>query len=253
MLKTGLCSVTFRKLSPEEIIHIVETSGLEAIEWGTDVHLTLQKSTAYIQSIKEKCRKAGIETPSLGTYYRLNESPLAYFKSCIQIADQIGAHQLRIWGGNKSPKDITHSDWKKYVQETQMLCDVAGENNKSVHVELHEKTLTESETAAIQLINEVNKPNLYCYWQPLWIRSQSANISALKQLSDHISNIHVFQWDEHQRYPLEQGCSTWLTYFQKLEPSNTPTYAYLEFVKRDDVNQFYKDAEILKKLALHYR
>lgn len=250
MLKTGLCSVTFRNLSPEEVIHLVATSGLEAIEWGTDVHLTLQKSATYIQSIKEKCRYYGIETPSLGTYYQLNDSSLDYFKSCIQIADRIDAHQIRIWGGNKSPRNITPSDWKQYVQETQMLCDLAQEHNKSVHLELHEKTVTEDKITAIQFFEEVSRSNLYCYWQPLWIKSQAANVSALKQLSGYISNIHVFQWDKYQRYPLEQGYSTWLNYFHILVPStNTPTYAYLEFVNRDDVNQFYEDAEVLKKLV----
>ena len=37
--RTGLVSVTFRKLTPEKIIELVSEAGLNAIEWGGDVHV----------------------------------------------------------------------------------------------------------------------------------------------------------------------------------------------------------------------
>ena len=39
----GLVSVTFRQLSPEDIIDITYASGLKAVEWGSDVHLPAGK------------------------------------------------------------------------------------------------------------------------------------------------------------------------------------------------------------------
>ena len=39
MIYPGLVSVTFRKLSPEEIVQLVVSSGLKGIEWGGDIHL----------------------------------------------------------------------------------------------------------------------------------------------------------------------------------------------------------------------
>ena len=38
MYKTGLVSISFRSLSVDEIIDLVKDAGLEAIEWGRDVH-----------------------------------------------------------------------------------------------------------------------------------------------------------------------------------------------------------------------
>ena len=38
MYQIGLVSVSFRGLSPEEIIRIAKDAGLSRIEWGSDVH-----------------------------------------------------------------------------------------------------------------------------------------------------------------------------------------------------------------------
>ena len=38
-MKTGLCSVSFRKLTVEEIIAAVKDAGLDGIECGGDVHV----------------------------------------------------------------------------------------------------------------------------------------------------------------------------------------------------------------------
>jgi len=39
MIYTGLVSVTFRKLSPTQIVNPVSKVGLQGIEWGGDIHV----------------------------------------------------------------------------------------------------------------------------------------------------------------------------------------------------------------------
>ena len=38
-MKTGICSVTFKELSVQEIVGRVREAGLEAIEWAGNVHV----------------------------------------------------------------------------------------------------------------------------------------------------------------------------------------------------------------------
>lgn len=40
----GLTSITFRKLTCEEIIRLAQESRAECIEWGGDVHVTDEKT-----------------------------------------------------------------------------------------------------------------------------------------------------------------------------------------------------------------
>ncbi|MNI10046.1 hypothetical protein D3C73_631400 [compost metagenome] len=39
LIRTGLVSVTFRRLSVEEIVMMVQKAGLQDIEWGGDIHV----------------------------------------------------------------------------------------------------------------------------------------------------------------------------------------------------------------------
>ena len=39
MLKKGLCSVSFRNLSVEEIVSLCQKNNVDFIEWGSDVHV----------------------------------------------------------------------------------------------------------------------------------------------------------------------------------------------------------------------
>ena len=39
MIRPGLCSVTLRGMPPDAVIGVAAEAGLEAIEWGADVHV----------------------------------------------------------------------------------------------------------------------------------------------------------------------------------------------------------------------
>ena len=58
----GLVSISFRSLSPEEIIRIAKAAGLSAIEWGGDVHVPFGEiETA--RRVGEITRAAGLSIP----------------------------------------------------------------------------------------------------------------------------------------------------------------------------------------------
>ena len=70
---TGLTSVTFRHLSPSEIIRLAQKANMDGIEWGGDIHVPAgDKPTAKI--VKEQTMHAGLQVFSYGSYYRLSEN-----------------------------------------------------------------------------------------------------------------------------------------------------------------------------------
>ena len=70
MIKKGIVSVTFRQFTPEKIIELAKENGLSYIEWGSDVHVPAgnMEKAAEVATLMEK---AGMESVSYGTYYRL--------------------------------------------------------------------------------------------------------------------------------------------------------------------------------------
>ena len=67
MFYTGLTSITFRKLSIDEIIALTASAGLDGIEWGSDVHVP-QGDTELAESVKAKTEAAGLKVCSYGSY-----------------------------------------------------------------------------------------------------------------------------------------------------------------------------------------
>ena len=73
MNKTGLVSISFRDKTPEEIIEYSLCSGIDAIEWGGDVHVP----HGDIEKAKEVARltlDAGLSMPEYGSYYIIGAS-----------------------------------------------------------------------------------------------------------------------------------------------------------------------------------
>ena len=70
MYQIGLVSVSFRGLSPEEIIRIAKDAGLNRIEWGSDVHAPFDDAER-LSTIAACQRSAGLRCSSYGTYFVL--------------------------------------------------------------------------------------------------------------------------------------------------------------------------------------
>ena len=68
--KLGLCSVTFRKKSAEEVVALAQKAGIEFIEWGSDVHV---KNLADAKKVKALCEDASIKISSYGSYFNSAE------------------------------------------------------------------------------------------------------------------------------------------------------------------------------------
>ena len=67
----GLCSVSFRKHTPEEILRAMKDAGLSVIEWGSDVHCPPEKA----EELAKLQKQYGIACCSYGTYFRLGVTP----------------------------------------------------------------------------------------------------------------------------------------------------------------------------------
>lgn len=240
----GMTSVTFRKLSTEQIIDLVAQCELDGIEWGGDVHVPAGDA-ALAQRVGEQTRKAGLTVLSYGSYHRLCEGQ--DFAPVLQSAQALGAPMIRIWAGTRSSSQADDAYFAQAAQELSTLCEQAAAAGIRIGLEYHRNTLTDTGDTALRLLTMAKGAT--CYWQPNPDLPTQEHFREIALLGGYLSNVHVFCWTKgNVRHPLREGTDIWRQYFAKLREQNPSFNAILEFVENDSVDAFRDDANTLKEL-----
>ncbi len=249
MFKTGIVSVTFRKLSIDEILRLCVQNHLPCIEVGSDVHAPKEK-LAECRRIAELANTLGVEIVSYGTYYKLGQLPCGEAKeelrAYIAAAKTLGTRNLRLWAGTKNRELCTFAEIADLVGEAKYCAKAAAAEGMTVSFEFHGGTLTNTPEGALALIESLDEPNASLYWQPNQSKDVDFNCEGLKLVLPYVSSVHTFAWDARSgpciRYPLAEHESDWSRYLELLASSGREHTLLLEFVKDDSVEQLVSDA-----------
>lgn len=235
MFTPGLVSVTYRPLTPDEIISAAVRSGLSAIEWGGDVHVP-HGDLAAAETVGRKTREAGLSVISYGTYYKAGAYGDAFrpvFSSMLDTAEALGAPSLRLWAGTKGTKDTDAAGRARLVDELRVCASMAAERGLRIAFEYHGGTLTDNAVSARRLIEEIGADSARLYWQPNQHVSHEENIQNLKTVLPCVTNVHVFAWEGGSRFPLADHESRWRDYLSLLNDGKDHGLL-LEFVPDND-------------------
>lgn len=206
---SGLVSVSFRKETPETIIAACKAAGLQAIEWGGDVHVppTDLENAARIGHLT---REAGLSVAAYGSYFRLGTG--GDFAPVLAAAKALAAPVIRIWAGTADSDKVSADERAALVAEARAVAEAAAGENITVTLECHVGTLTDNWPSALDFIRAVDHPHLKMYWQPNQFRDFAYNCEATEKLAGDTVNLHVFHWDDKGCYPLAEGTDLWQEY-----------------------------------------
>jgi sugar phosphate isomerase/epimerase len=249
MIYSGLVSISFRKLSPKEILELCTKAGLEGIEWGGDIHVP----HGDVSKAKEVCKMteaAGLKTAAYGSYYYVgHEKELSFsFDQVLESAVALNTPTIRVWAGKRPSAQADDAWWNNVKEESRIIADKAFKANIKISYEYHRNTLTDTPDAADRLIKNVMHDNIYSYWQPAIDLSKEERLLSLQRIAPWLTNLHVYQWQDTQRLPLRDGIGDWQNYFGYANTLAGNRYAMLEFVKDDSPEQLLEDAATLKSL-----
>ena len=248
-MKIGLCSITFRKHSVDEVINFAKAAELDGIEWGGDVHVP-PGDLELASSVREKTRAAGLTIPSYGSYYRCTEGT-GPFADVLDTARELGAPVIRVWAGAKGSANATADDRRDVAERLRRDVLAAAESNLTVALEYHGGTLTDTRESAHQLLQEVGHPNLKLYWQPRTGGTFENDIPELEAALPVLAHVHVFHWGPGgggDRRPLLEGAEDWRRYLDIIRQAEGDRYLIFEFMKEDSPEQLQEDAKVLRAL-----
>jgi len=243
----GLASVTFRQLTPHQIIALASAAGLSALEWGGDVHVP-PGQPELARTVGEATREAGLAVCSYGSYYRVGTGrPQPPFEQIAETALLLGARNIRIWAGNR--ETLKSSDLQKLaITEALAVAAMAHQHGLTISYEMHAGSLTENATSCRWFLEKTRHPATRILWQPEPSRPLESSLENLRSVLGHLQHVHVFFWRNGVRLPLEDGTDFWGPHFDLLKTAMpSPLPLLMEFVPDNDPGILAREAATLRR------
>jgi len=257
-LLAGLCSVTLRHLSADDVARVVERAGLAALEWGGDVHVPPGDRTAADRA-RAAAAAAGVELVTYGSY--LVTAPgldPAETARVFDTAAALGAAGVRVWCPSGTPPRDVGSVEPGVREALGLVAEEAAARGMIAAMEYHGGTLTATAVGTRALLDAVDHPALTAYWQPPYWQPErvarpdaAADLADLERLASALAHLHVYEWGPGlERRALSAGASRWRPILEQAGrwavPGGGPRAALLEFVAGDDPERVVTDATTLR-------
>ncbi|MFI5625551.1 sugar phosphate isomerase/epimerase family protein [Nocardioides sp. NPDC051685] len=243
MLRPGLCSVTARHLPTDEVLEAAASAGLACIEWGADVHAP---PTGDLHGLAEATAAAGLAVASYGTYWRA--TPDDDGSALLGAAGALGCTRLRIWAGTKGSAETSPAERAAVVEHVRTLAEEAAGHGLELAFEHHDLTLTDTVESTLDLLAEVDRPNVGTYWQPRVGEPAAVALAGLARLLPHVRAVHAFSWwPRLERLPLQARANLWPPALEMLAATGRATDVLLEFLPHDDLSLLPNEAGRLRE------
>lgn len=249
MIHPGLVSITFRKLTPQEIVRLARQGKIRGIEWGGDVHVP-HGDFARAAEVRRLTEEAGLAVSAYGSYYRLDrsESEGLPFGKVLETALALGAAVIRVWAGAKASATADAGYRRRIVAESLRIADLAAREKVTVAYECHGNTLTDTNESALELLKAAQHPALSTFWQPPVDQAVDYCADGLKSVLPWLRHLHVFFWGMGTgSLPLAEGADRWKRYLRLAQSSGRDHFAELEFVRNESPEAFLEDAATLNR------
>jgi 3-dehydroshikimate dehydratase len=245
MLHSGLCSITFRKLTPAQIVDLVRQAKIEGIEWGGDIHVP-HGDLARAREVRKMTLDAGIALPSYGSYYRVGLGEPAPFEAVLDSAMALGTSVIRVWAGKKGSAEADAATRQAVEKDSVRIAELAARAKVTVAYEYHPNTLTDTLASTLALLKLAAPAGMKTYWQPHSSGPLQQNLSELNAVLAHLSHVHCYWWQAQNRLPLAEGRADWAEYLKLASQAKGDRTVYVEFVKDDSPESFLADAAALR-------
>ena len=247
----GLVSITFRQLTPQQIVELCCKNQLQVIEWGGDVHVP-HGDTEIASQVGRLTRLHGLDVAAYGSYYRLAASPAdgLHFSSVLASAVALETKAIRVWAGNRGSAD-SDAAWRDEVIQDAMRCaDLSAEKGITICYEFHGGTLTDTLESTCDLLAATEHPFIKTLWQPPHGRPLEECLHGLRTLTPRLQHVHGFHWwpDPSHRLPLREGKDRWTAYVSELRALGVDANILLEFVAGDSPEALTDDAAFLNEM-----
>ena len=244
---TGLVSISFRGLTTDEILGYVREAGLDAIEWGGDVHAPAGNIDV-AEKAGEITRASGLMLPEYGSYYRLGVSGEEALDEAVASAKALGTDTVRIWAYNKGSDQVSTEEYASVVADAKRICKKYPEI--IFCTECHNHTLTDDCDKHLKFLQDIGTENFKTFWQPNQLKSFAYNQRSAEMLAPYTKAIQVFSWEGDRKLPLIAHREKWVAYLKTFASQSEArdVYLMLEFMHDNRIESLSETAKQLREI-----
>jgi len=266
MLKVGVCSIAWKEELP--IINVLDLAakiGFDGVEvWGRPPHICEGYDADYVKKLKRAFSETGLMPSMYGSYVRAGtENFDKEEKLAIKITKGLGTDVCRIWAGDISSADADEKKRKAIVRDLKKICEEGRKFDLIFAIERHDRTLADSLSSTVKLMEEVEAENLAVNYQAYRDFDRKSISKEIRTLGDRIVNVHCFNFrlltSGKQYYTaLEDGIIDYVKLVDELKNINFDRFIEVEFVRRGlnkkldletKERELRKDYEFLRKIT----
>lgn len=251
--RPGLVTVTFRQLSPENIVAVAKSSGLQVLEWGGDVHVPAG-DTKRAREVASLTRAAGLETICYGSYYRAGhegDGGMPAFADVLETAVALGAPCIRVWAGMRGSDAADEAYFRHVCADANRIAGLARSRGVRIAFEFHDGTLHDNAESAARFLGTLPHQNVFSLWQPLVSLDAEQRDRSMRVVLPRLAHVHAFHWlpgDPIDRRPMSEGENDWRAWLETMREAGCKADVLLEFVRGDAQEALAEDAFVLRSL-----
>ncbi len=238
MMSLGLCTMSFPKNTPEQVLDIVKGSRVKVLEWsGRDYHLPPSSTERRVRELAGRCADIGIATPSYGSYFNVYAQDEAEFSRVLDVTCALGADTVRVWSGDwDDPGEMSgmsDEQISRLAANAARFGEMAILRGVKLAFEYHLHYPTCGAAEVLRVIREASHPNVQTYFQMLTEtrRSVAQNLADLVAVWPHLVNVHVHYFEDEDLLPLSRGAHIWHPLLERLASLGYTGPLYLEYYR----------------------
>ena len=262
-MKSGLATIALRRYDIFYAIDLAAQAGFEGVEiWGRPPHMPDEFDEEHTRRMKDRLRGNGLKVSMFGSY--ANPASPDYeqrSEDALKIAKILGARVIRVWAGNKEPREADEEQWEHVARSFHDFALRAEDDGITLAIEMHSGSLSATPEGAIRVIEDSKAPNLKLNYQVSDPRNPDLD-RVIGMVGDLVVNVHAQNHRPSCREPdkielclIREGLVDYDKVLSLLAEHGFKRYVEVEFLKGEResedamLDSLKKDAEYLKALT----
>ena len=202
-LKPGIATIALRKYDIFHALDLAAEAGFLGVEiWGRPPHTPAEFDEEHTRRVRDRILANGLKPNMFGSYANPSLPDFEQkMEDSLKIAAILGARKIRVWAGDREPRDADPELWDQVACRLHEFALRAEDRGIKLAMETHSGTLCATPEGALRVIEQADAPNLKLNYQVVNFASPDLERD-VRLLGDHIINVHA---QNHRPSPIEEG------------------------------------------------